>query len=162
MLFGIAMIVSACAPRLSIPMPAKVEDYSGYASGNGYAAQFKIKNNGNVMIYSDAITGTVMLVRDKQAPIFRGKFRDGVNIDTYSSGHAVAYGNMAYGNTNTSTSTSSRVRDITVIYAYGDNQMKVSTPKHSWGSTIMKVTSNTKQDFSSWHKQIEQIINAKK
>jgi len=158
-LVSIIALLSACTPQpeVNIPMPSKVKDFSGYASGNGYVAQFKITNNGNVMIYSDALVGKVMLVRDKNSPTFRGKFRDGVNIDTSTRGNVMAFGNIAYGNTNTMTNTSTRVRDISILYAFGYDKIKVMSPKHGFGSVVMTTTVNSKQDFSSWHKQLDKL-----
>ena len=153
----VTIFFSGCTsqPQVKFPMPSKVKDYSGYASGNGNTAQFKITNNGNVMIYNDAITGTMTLVRDKYAPVFRGQYRGGTRTKTRTNSRATAYGmGMVYGNSRTSTYTSDRIVDIDIVYVFGDNQMKVSGPQHRWGSVKMGVTSNTKQDFTSFHKKI--------
>lgn len=158
----IALFIGACTPQVSLPMPTKVKDYSGYANGNGIAAEFKIRNNGNIMIYTDSAIGTVMLSRDKNAPIFRGKYTDGINVSSSTSGSAYAYGNVGYGNSNTYTSSSSQVRNIKIIYGYGTDKMTLYNPKYSLADIDMTVSSNTKQDFSSWYKEVEEAAKAYK
>lgn len=148
-------------PELYLPMPSKVKDYSGYASGYGTTAQFAINNNGMVMKYNDAITGNIVLMRDKDGPLFRGQFRDGITTRTRSNGNAMAFGNVAYGNSSSSTSSSAKIRDIIILYVYGYPSMKIGSSKHS-SKEMTNVVINTKQDFSAWHKQIDVLLIAGK
>ncbi len=138
-----SLFIVACTPRpeINIPMPKKVKDFSGYASGKGLTSQFKITSNGMVMKYNDVTTGTIILMRDKNAPIFRGQYRDGVKIS------ASAYGNAK---------TSARVNDIEIIYAYGYPYMGVKSPKHYIEMTNIII--DTKQNFSAWHKQVDKLF----
>jgi len=152
------LFIVACTPKpeVNIPMPTKVRDYSGYASGDGLTAQFKITNNGKIMKYSDAITGPIVLMREKNAPIFKGQYRDGIRTSTSSSGNAMAFGNVVYGNTDTSMKTSAKINDIEVIYAYGYPYMGVKSPKHY--IQMNNVITDSKQDFSAWHKKVEKLL----
>ena len=118
-------------------IPKNVKNFVGYASGGGYTAKFKIIKNGRVMIYNDSITGTITLVRDKNNPIFRGSYQDGVKINTSTDSNAFAYGYVAYGNSQTSTTSSAKIRDIVIYYSFKKNIIQVSSYKHY--STVMSV-----------------------